>query len=236
MRSTSKPLAPATTRIGLLTAAPVASVVIAGTGGFVLEVGDYLRAQEARGGPVVAGCLEPGPVDPPDGAAGLPCLGHVDDYVPAEGQVVVVAIGDVAYRRRAFERLWARGIATPAFVADHAVVSPAAWMGEGAVVCPFSIVNSGAHVGPGVLVNVHATIAHGAFVGDMSVLCPYVAINGDARVGADCFLGTRATVFPRVAIGAGCVVDTHGAVRADAPERHLVSSRGTYVVTRLRSR
>lgn len=220
--------------MGFLGGAEVASVVIAGAGGFGLEVLDYLEEQARAGGPPVAGFIDDTPGAPlPEGAA-VPHLGTIDNFRPAPGQVVVVAIGAVIGRRAVLERLWRNGVRTPPFVALSAMVSPSAVLGEGVVVCPFTIVNRNARVGAGAMINVHCTVAHGASVGAHSILSPYSTLNGDASVGEGCFLGTRATVYPRVQIGDGCIVDTHAGVRADAPARQMISSRGRYLVNRLR--
>ena len=214
---------------------PIFSVVIAGAGGFGLEVFDYVETFARRGGPAVAGFIDDtagGRVPP---GIDRPHLGKIDDFRPEPGQVAVVAIGSVSGRQDVLSRLWKNGVRTPAFVAELAMVSPAAKLGKGVVVCPFSIINRNARLGDGVVVNVHCSVAHGASAGDFSVLSPYAALNGDAAVGRGCFLGTRATIYPRIRIGDGCVVDSHAGVRADAGDRRMISSRGAYSDSALRS-
>lgn len=220
--------------MGFLSDTAISSVVIAGTGGFSLEVLDYVDFHASQGGPSVAGFI-----DPREGAASpdgvdLPFLGTLDSYQSQPGQVVIVAIGSVAWRSEALRRLWARGVHTPAFVDERALLSPGATVGTGAIVCPMSIVNRGAEVGAGVLINVHCSVGHGARVGDHSILSPYAALNGNSGIGEGCFLGTRATIYPGIRIGDGCVVDSHTGVRAPAGPRHLISSRGTYSALALR--
>jgi sugar O-acyltransferase (sialic acid O-acetyltransferase NeuD family) len=209
----------------------IASVVIAGAGGFGLEVYDYLLA---HAGAAVAGFIDDTPGAPLPRGVDVPHLGTIDAYRPAPGQVVVVAIGSVRGRLAVTERLRRNGARLPAFVAATALVSSTASLGEGVVVCPYTIVNRNASVGAGAVVNVYCSIAHGASVGAHSILSPYAALNGDASIGERCFLGTRATIYPRVRIGDGCVVDSHTGVRADAPAGQMISSRGDYRVNALR--
>jgi sugar O-acyltransferase (sialic acid O-acetyltransferase NeuD family) len=220
--------------MGFLSDSAISSVVIAGTGGFSLEVFDYVEFHASHGGPMVAGFIDP--VDGATAPEGVdrPLLGTLDTFRPEPGQVVIVAIGSVAWRSAALRRLWALGVPTPAFVDDRALLSPHSTVGRGAIVCPMSIVNRCAHVGDGALINVHCSVGHGAKVGDHAILSPYAALNGNAVVGEGCFLGTRATIYPGIAIGDGCVVDSHTGVRAPAEARHLISSRGTYSVLALR--
>lgn len=212
---------------------PVTSVVIAGSGGFALEMYDYLEEEARRGGPAVAGFIDDVPGKVPEGAS-HPNLGRIADFRAEPGQVVLVAIGSVSGRRAVIQRLLDHGAPVPTYVHGSAIVSPHARLGMAAVVCPFSIVNRNAVIGEGALVGVHSSIAHGARVGAFAVLSPFAAINGDASVGAACFLGTRATIYPRISIGEECVVDTHAGVRANAGDRQMISSRGTYLVSALR--
>lgn len=215
----------------------IQSVVIAGAGGFGLEIYDYLLRQHAEGGPTIAGFID----DTPDLILGddihCPLLGSITNYRAMTGQVVVVAIGSVIGRQAVLQRLWAQEVETPPFVADMTMVSPQADLGQGSIVCPFSIIGRRTRLGQGCMVNVHASVGHGAQVGKFSVLSPFAALNGDAAIGARCFLGTRATIYPKIRIGDDSIVDTHCGVRQSAPQgRVLISSRGNYQVTPLRTR
>lgn len=221
--------------MGFLSERPIDSVVIVGTGGFSLEVFDYLEAHAAEGGPPVVGFVDPREEggSTPLGIA-RPYLGSLASLKPRQGQAVVVAIGSVAWRENALKFLWERGASTPAFVSTQTVVSPNASIGSGAFICPMSVINRDARIGAGVLINVHCSIGHGAEVGEHAILSPYAALNGNAFVGAQSFLGTRATIYPGIRIGEGCIVDSHTGVRAPAEARHLISSRGQYAVHALR--
>jgi len=220
----------------LIHVSPITSIVIAGAGGFGLEIYDYLQAEANCGGPTVAGFID----DTPSGQLQLPGgtntkhLGSIREYRPVLGQVVVVAIGSVTGRRFVMELLTANQVEIPAYVHSSAIVSPSARLDSGVLVCPFTIVNSNASLHRGSVVNVHCSIGHGATVGAYSVLSPYAALNGDATIGIGCFLGTRATIYPRIHIGDACIVDSHTGVRANAQDRQLISSRGVYQVSQLR--
>lgn len=219
-------------RIGLLSDRRVGSVVIAGAGGFGLEIYDYLEEQTQLGGPPVAGFID----DTPGALLAAGYLGTIEDFCAEPDQVVVVAIGSVAGRRAVLKRLWQRGVLTPPFVANHALVSSAATLGMGTVVCPFSLINREARVGQGIVINVYCSVGHGATVGDHSILSPYSALNGNAAIGSDCFLGTRATIYPKVRIGNNCIVDSHAGVRANTGDWQMISCRGNYVVSPIRTR
>ncbi|WP_354686188.1 acetyltransferase [Cupriavidus necator] len=207
----------------LLNAPRVLSVVIAGAGGFALEIFEYLEREARRGGPRIAGFIDDDPGKALDGID-LPHLGTTRDYHPDDRQAVIVAVGAVEARREIIGRLAARCVAVPTYVHGAAIVSDAATIGPASIICPLAIVNRGAALGTGVLVNVHASVSHGASVGDYSVLSPGAILNGDAAVGACCFLGTRATLYPGVRIGDHCVVDSHTGVSNGTGERKFITS------------
>ncbi len=205
------------------------SIVVAGAGGFGLEVLDYLQAESARGGPPVVGFIDDTPADKIADRLDLPLLGTILDYQPPHAQAVILAIGNARARETILTRLWQRGVKLPTWVHSNALVSAEATLGKAAIVAPFSIVSRRAALGNGVVINVHCTIGHGASVGEYSVLSPYAALNGDAAVGTGCFLGTRATIYPRVHIGSRCVVDSHTGVKQSAGDRRIISTRSTYL-------
>lgn len=214
----------------------ISSVVIAGAGGFGLELFDYLQEEAIRGGVPVAGFIDDTPGGSVPDGIDVPHLGSIGDFRAGPGQVVVVAIGSVKGRKIVLEKLAANNVATPTYVHPSAIVSPAATLGTAALICPYTIVNRNAVMGDASVANVHCSIGHGARVGAYSILSPYAALNGDAAIGMGCFLGTRATIYPRISIGDDCIVDSHTGVRANAEARHLISSRGTYQVSALRLR
>lgn len=220
----------------LIHSSPISSVVIAGAGGFGLELFDYLQEEAIQGGVPVAGFIDDTPGGMVPDGIDVPHLGTIGDFRAAPGQVVVVAIGSVKGRRIVLEKLAANSIATPAYVHPSAIVSPAAKIGAAVLICPYTIVNRNAGMEEASVANVHCSIGHGARVGAFSVLSPFAALNGDAVIGTGCFLGTRATIYPRISIGDDCIVDSHTGVRMNAEARHLISSRGTYQVSALRIR
>ncbi|GLQ88539.1 acetyltransferase [Dyella flagellata] len=212
----------------------ISSVVIAGAGGFALEMFDYLNNEAMLGAPRVAGFIDDTPGGRPPTGVDAPHLGPISNFRPEPGQVVVVAIGSVKGRQAVTQMLWGNGIVIPAYIHSTAIISPAAKIEHGSIVCPMSIVNRNAALGIGSLLNVHGSIGHGARTGEFCVLSPYAALNGDATVGNRCFLGTRATIYPKISVEDDCVIDSHTGVRSNTPAGHIVSSRGTYQVSALR--
>ena len=200
------------------------NVVIAGAGGFGREVHQYLLDADRGAGRIrIAGFL----VDEPDAVVGLArevgVLGRIDEVVPAEGDEVIVAVGDPRLRRSMAIRLARRGWRFHTLVHPTAWVAPTAVLGPGAVVCPFAFVGAHARVGPGAALNTYASVGHDAALGEWSVLSPYAVINGAAVLEEAVFLGTHASVQPGVRVGRASKVAAGAVVAQDVAPRSLVA-------------
>ncbi len=209
-------------------------IVIAGGGGFGIEIAEYLRQDIERGhlkNAAIRGVIDDTfaqRATPPNFP--VPYLGSICDYSPEPGDCIVIAIGSTRGRAAVYEKLHQTGVKFLTYVHSSAYVAKDAQLGEGSIVCANSIINSQAQVGSFAAINVFCSVGHGARVGEFSVLSPYSALNGDASIGKSCFLGTRATVFPKVSIGDHCVVDSHSFVKANVDNKKIISVRANYLV------
>lgn len=209
-------------------------ILIAGGGGFGLEMYSYISAELAaveRPEPTVIGILN----DSQDCEVlrKIPqalYFGSIQDYQPRLGDAVTIAIGSASARRKIAELLRGRGAHWLTYIHPTAWVADTATIGEGSIICPNSIVNAGAHIEENVAVNVFCSVGHGARIGAHSVLSPYCSLSGDSALGEGGFMGTRATLFPKVVLGSNCVVDAHTPVKQSTPDRKIISSRGQYLV------
>jgi len=209
-------------------------IVIAGGGGFGLELYGYLCQDLASGrltGHTFAGVLDDGgDCELLRKTAGATYLGPIREYRPHADDRIAIAVGSVAGRRKIAAMLREHGARLFTYTHGSCWISPTSSLGEGTLVCPNSIVNAGAVVEENVVVNVFCSVGHGAHIGANSVLSPYCSLSGDSRLGEGCFMGTRATLFPKVGMGAGCVVDAHSAVKQSVSDETTVSRRGQYLV------
>lgn len=207
-------------------------ILIAGGGGFGLEMYSYLSSAPASAEqPATIGILNDGPdCEVLRRIPQAQYCGTIKDYQPEPGDAVTIAIGDSAARRRLADTLRARGARLLTYIHPSALIADSATIGEGAIICPYSIVNAYARVGENAAVNVFCSVGHGAAVGAHSVLSPYCSLNGDSVLGECGFMGTGATLFPKVVLGAHCVVDAHSPVRQSAADRKVISMRGQYLV------
>lgn len=130
---------------------------------------------------------------------------------------VIVCIGDNDVRRRRQGEMAAAGHRLVALV-----VEPSRYFGAepgaGTVVLAGTVVNDGARLGEGVIVNSAAVVEHDVVVGAFSHIAPGAVLGGGARVGRGVLIGTNATVLPGVAVGDFVIVGAGAVVTADLTE------------------
>lgn len=119
-----------------------------------------------------------------------------------------VAIGDNAARAEVVSALKVSFVEPrfPKVVADTAIVSKSATLGEGA------IVHHGVNIGPQVvigdfsIVNTLSNVEHHAKLGSYTHLAPGSILLGGASAGDHCFLGAHAVVAPNTRIPSNSIV------------------------------
>ncbi|MBW8303431.1 MAG: NeuD/PglB/VioB family sugar acetyltransferase, partial [Brevundimonas sp.] len=182
-------------------------VVVVGAGGHGQVLADALRA---AGGSVL-GYVEPGA---PSGTlvAGLPVLGD-DDWLTVDGGYDLVnGLGGAGEangrgRRRAVQqRLEAAGFRFTGVRHPSALVSPLARIEPDAQLLARCVVQTGARIGAGVIINTGAIIEHGCRVGAFSHCATGAILCGDVAVGEDSHIGAGAVIRQGVALEDGVVV------------------------------
>ncbi|NYT39221.1 acetyltransferase [Sphingomonas sp. R-74633] len=188
-------------------------MAIIGAGGHAVVVADALQA----GGSRVECFLETDPAKVGAHIFGIAIVqeGDFRGRVTAGEVLLVNGIGGVrstAIRRRAqeaFERDGWRfvGVRHPsAIVSEHAEIEETAQLLAGSVVQP------GAQVGRGCIVNTRSVVEHDCQVGDWSHIAPAAVLCGDVILKDGCHIGASATVLqgrslgPETVVGAGAVV------------------------------
>jgi len=197
-------------------------ILIVGAGGFGREVLQWTRDTWPDHAPLLGGFLS----DDPRRLDGFPTnvgiVSTVQDYRPAPGDYLLLAIGVPYSRRRVAERLHANGCRFLTLVHPLAVVADTAIIGEGSIVCPFAVVSDSASLGRCVIVNYHASLGHDATAGDYAVLSPYATLGGNARIHEEVFLGLHASVGPGRSVGVRSKVSANSCVLTTTPADSIV--------------
>ena len=113
---------------------------------------------------------------------------------------LVVTIGNNATRERLYRTAAEIGYAFPSLLHPSAYVSPYVKLGEGCVLLQHAIVQNGASVGSGVLLNPGVEIHHDSFVDDFALIYTNSVVRTYARVGKRVRIGSNVTVSNSVCV------------------------------------
>lgn len=191
-------------------------LIVLGTGGHASVVIDLARSA----GMIVRGCI--GPDNPIFDARFCPHLGddHILDtldHATYDFAVGVGSTGDATLRRRLFETARARGFAFPALAHSRAVIAVSAVVDEGAQVMAGALINPFACIGTNAIVNTGAVVEHHARIGDHVHVAPGAVVCGSVVVGKGAHIGAGATVLQNVRVGDEAVVAAGSVVIRDVP-------------------
>ncbi|HYD28119.1 NeuD/PglB/VioB family sugar acetyltransferase [Brevundimonas sp.] len=193
-------------------------VVVVGAGGHGQVLADALQAT----GKSVLGYVEPrAPIATL--VAGLPVLGG-DDWLTLDGGYDLVnGLGGAGGtegrgRRRAVQQvLETAGFRFIGVRHPSALVSPAARIEPDAQLLARCVVQTGACIGAGVIINTGAIIEHGCRVGAFSHCATGAILCGDVAVGEDSHIGAGAVIRQGVALESGVIVGAGAVVLGGEP-------------------
>lgn len=188
------------------------SIVLVGGGGHALVVGEAAQAE----GLACAGFYDDNTGCVLARRAPHTHLGGFDTLRTAPAQAWILALGDIALRRRLIASLGsarALALAHPrAFVGPSATLAPGAFVGAEACVQAYATV--GAHA----IINTGAIVEHECEIGENAHVAPGAVLGGNVGIGADTLVGLGAAVLPGVRIGARCVIGAGATVIRDVPD------------------
>lgn len=209
--------------------------LVVGAGGHGRVVADALLAA----GQTVAGFIDRDEALHGVLLLGLPVLGG-DEVLEGESfadLALVNGIGgtDEGLRRKVQERMEAKGRRFRGVWHPASLVSPWAYCAEDAQLLAGSIVQPGAWIGPGCIINTRALVEHDcrldAYVhcAPGSILCGDVVVGEGSHIGAGAVVRQGLNLGPGTLVGAGAsVVANHagGARLVGVPARPMVTGRG----------
>ena len=197
-----------------------APVIVIGAGGHAMVVADALL----RNGRTVLGFTDRDPARHGATLCGLRVLGgaHVPHDPSLRGAVLANGIGgvgradDCGVREKVETRLTAQGWTFEGVTHPSATVSPFAEVHSTAQLLAGAIVQAGARIGRGSIVNTAAVVEHDTSIGDWCHVAPRAVVCGAATVAPRCHVGAGAVVLQGLTLGNNTVVGA-GAVVVKNP-------------------
>lgn len=198
------------------------NIIIVGAGGCGREVYEMAKETFSSEEYQIIGFLSDQPDDLDDFHLDVKILGSIKEYNVQENDRFLLAIGDIAGKKKVVTELKNKGAKFLSLIHPAARIFSSAKLGEGVIVYPFVLVSSHAKIGDFCLLNVYSGCGHDAVMGDYSVLCPYAVLLGWTEIGCECFIATHATVAPKKKLGKGTKVSANSAALRDAPEDSFI--------------
>lgn len=181
-----------------------ARVIVVGGGGFGRELMCWVEDCAAAGRlPPLAGFLDDKPAELPDYA---PRLGSIQDYSPAPGDLLALAIAKPQVKRRVAGLLQDRGAHFTAVVHPSATVVRTARLGEGCILCPQTMLMPDATIGRFVTLLNYSGVGHDSEVGDFTTFSSLCDVTGNVSVGTEVFLGAGVRLLPEITVGDGAII------------------------------
>lgn len=141
-----------------------------------------------------------------------PLLSTIDDYEPKEGEEVLIAVGDMASRKRIIEKLLQKNAKIGSFIHCSVIQPNNLDIGVGNIIFPFCILEDHAKIGNYNFLTSYCFISHDCVVGDNNFMS-VAGLAGTVTVGSNNYFGLRSTVIPGIKVGddnviqAGMIVD-----------------------------
>lgn len=178
-------------------------VILIGAGGHGKVVADIVRCC----GDEVLGFLDD---KRPDALTGFHILGTTDDVGSMDDVWYFPAIGNASVR----EKIVRKNPNARWYTAIHpsAVIAKDASVGQCSCVMANAVINSGARIGTGCIINTAATVDHDCLLDDFVHICPGAHVAGTVEIGRRVWVGIGASIvnnisiFSDVTVGAGATV------------------------------
>ena len=185
-----------------MASADVKRLIIVGGGGFGHEVASWAADCHAAASlPPASGYLDDedrGPL-----GRGVPHIGSVADYQPAEGDRLLLAVGAPDTKRKLVDLLRPRGALFATLIHPTAIIGSNCRHDEGVIICPLAMNTANTHMGSFATLLTFSGLGHDARVGAFSTVSSHVDLMGHATVGEGVFIGSGARVMPGVTVGDG---------------------------------
>lgn len=131
-----------------------------------------------------------------DMVLGHSIVGKMDNYdrFADEYEYAIVCIGDNEKRLDLIGKLLKIGYNVPVIIHPRAAVSKYCHIGEGSVVLAGAVINTGARIGKGCIINIGSCVDHDCIISDGVHICSGAVARSACRIGGLSYIGAGACV------------------------------------------
>lgn len=184
-------------------------VVLIGAGGHSKSVADSIRKDQFE----LCGFLDENRVGT---HLNYPIFGKKVEDIPQYDQYVYfVAIGNVDFRKKWYQKLKEKKLTIINIIDPSAMISESATIGEGNFIGKMAVINADAEIGDNNVINTKALIEHECKVGNHIHLSTNATINGNVVVEDSVFIGSTAVCNGQIKIGEHAIVGSGSVIIRD---------------------
>ncbi len=179
-------------------------IIIIGAGGHAAELRDYINHNNAarpNDQIQVLGFIDDNEENYHHYGFEEPFLGSIAEHQVESGQLYLMGIANLDYRKKIIERFITEGGDFIGLIHPTAIISPSATLGKGVVISHNASVGAKVVLGNFNMLNSRCTIGHDSVLGDYNFISPQVAVSGNTKIGDENLIGTNACTIPGITIG-----------------------------------
>lgn len=158
---------------------------------------------------------------------GVPHYLQDDDVLTfsVDNVLLVNGIGAMPYqtlREKIYTRFSELGYTFATVIADSAIVSDYATLGEGAQVMNNAVINIGSDIGENTIVNTSVSVDHDCLIGAHSHLAPGTTLSGQVKVESNVHIATGVNIINNITIGAESIIGVGANITKSVNAKSLV--------------
>lgn len=152
-------------------------------------------------------------------------------YAPGEVELVngLGSLPGNTLRQKLYGDFVRKGYVFAKVIADSAVISPYAHLGDGVQVLHKAVVQTGADIAENTIINTASVVEHDCCIGAHNHLAPGSVLSGGVRTGNSVHIGTGAVVIQSVNIGHDVVIGAGVAINKNVAEAVTVYGARPFV-------
>lgn len=198
-------------------------IIIIGAGGMGREVFAWI-SQDLRNKKdyTIKGFIDDNPNALEGYSYPIDIIGTVEDYYPAENEILVIAVLNPKIKKRILKSLIEKGAEFYSLIHPSTIIGENVSIGQGTIICPNCILTCDISIGDFVFINTSSTIGHDTTIGNYTSINGKVEITGNVVVGEKCYFGVGAKVIPKRQIGNCATIGAGSVIVRNVPENVTV--------------